>query len=69
MPIAANANPISTQAGTASRIRPLEAIRPVIPSLRWLAETETFGRDEKAWREWLLRRLEERRRAGTLVPG
>ena len=34
--------------GESLEIRPLEAIRPVIPSLRWLAETETFGRDEKA---------------------
>ena len=55
--------------GESLEIRPLEAIRPVIPSLRWLAETETFGRDEEAWREWLLRRLKERRLAGALVPG
>ena len=55
--------------GESLEIRPLEAIRPVVPSLRWLAETESFGRDEEAWREWLLLRLEERRLAGALGPG
>lgn len=54
--------------GESLETRPLEAIRPVVPSLRWLAETESFGRDEAAWREWLLRRLEDRRTAGTIVP-
>ncbi len=50
--------------GAAVETLPVESLRTLVPSLRWLKGSTQFGRNELAWRNWLLGRLEERREAG-----
>lgn len=54
--------------GELMEVRPQEAIRPLVPTLRWLTQAESFSRDAAGWRQWLLGRLEDRRRAGEVTP-
>ncbi len=53
--------------GVAVQTLPVETMRTVVPAVRWLSGTNRFGRDEAAWRAWLIERVEERKAAGTAV--
>ncbi|MEM9379978.1 MAG: hypothetical protein AAGB93_08500 [Planctomycetota bacterium] len=53
--------------GVAVQTLPLQSMRTLVPAVRWLAGTDRFGRDERAWRTWLVERVEERRREGTAI--
>lgn len=55
--------------GAALETLPVEALRTLVPALRWLTGSTQFGRDELAWRNWLLKRLEERRESGLVYGG
>ena len=53
--------------GVAVQTLPLETMTTVVPAVRWLSGTNQFGRDEAAWRSWLIERVEERKADGTAV--
>lgn len=53
--------------GVAVQTLPVESMRTVVPAVRWLSGTNRFGRDEAAWRTWLIERVEERQSEGTAV--
>lgn len=55
--------------GAVVETQPAEALRTLLPALRWLTGATQFGRDELAWRNWLLKRLEERRESGLAFGG
>ncbi|MEM1449663.1 MAG: hypothetical protein AAF957_23630 [Planctomycetota bacterium] len=53
--------------GVAIQTLPMQSMRTLVPAVRWLAGTDQFGRDERAWRTWLIERVEERKREGRAI--
>ena len=53
--------------GLAAETLPVNSFHAIVPSLRWFTRANRFGRDEGAWRLWLLGRLDDRRADGTLI--
>lgn len=53
--------------GLAAETLPVNSFHAIVPSLRWFTRANRFGRDEGAWRRWLLARLDDRRAEGVLV--
>lgn len=52
--------------GLTAEIQPVQTFSVIVPALRWIVRTHSFGRDEGSWRRWLLARLDDRRMAGTV---
>lgn len=50
--------------GYAVQTLPLDSMRTLVPALRWLVGTDEFGRNERAWRDWLVQRYEARVASG-----